>query len=124
MRMTALAVTTAFLLMALFSFGAMLHPMGEGGATCLASKIQNGDCPPEDFSVAAAFFHINAFQTFSLAILAFSLALAAVAALSSSRFKEFPRLAPLRQPLPAPAGVSSFRKTQSALARFELSPTT
>ncbi|MBI2100865.1 MAG: hypothetical protein HYT47_02495 [Candidatus Vogelbacteria bacterium] len=64
----AAILLVGFVGLAVFGFAEMIAPNGHGGLdhrTCLASAVQNTDCPKEIGDWGTAFFHIAAFKFFS-----------------------------------------------------------
>lgn len=88
---TLLAVTLliGFVSLAVFGFIEMSAPGEHESAahrTCLASAVQNTDCPNDFGAFGSAFFHIAAFKFFSTLTLETTLWLLAILALVTAIF--------------------------------------
>jgi hypothetical protein len=126
MRAVTITTIVVFSAMSLASFLAMDMPAGNGGMVgCLATKIHNGECPPQNSAFALALFHTSAFQIFSLAVLVSMVAFFALCVAQFFAAALLPALPPFRvmRAFAFARNISSSsQKCLRALARFELSP--
>ncbi|MBI2097599.1 MAG: hypothetical protein HYT46_01545 [Candidatus Vogelbacteria bacterium] len=79
-----------FVSLAVFGFAEMTMSNGHSNLThktCLASAVQNTDCPNEFGNFGSAFFHIAAFKFFSTLTLETMLWLLAILALVATIFR-------------------------------------
>lgn len=93
MKYLALILLIGFVSIALFGFVAIPHQMsGHSGSDCLASFVVNKSLCPDGNNFSYAFYHIQAYQFFSNALISSFVAIFAVIALAfilTFVFREF-----------------------------------
>ncbi len=84
MKYASIVLLFGFVGVAVFGFLAMNHVGAEGHGGCLAAQARNTECPGSGDS-DLGLFHINAFKSFSLAIVLAVLSLAVFFSLSKEK---------------------------------------
>ena len=129
MKVFSLIILTVFISLSVFGAFGMMGDTAHEDTTCLASRAQNGVCPPPDHTLASAFFHTNALKVFSttlislaLALFSFSLLFAGLAKnlLQKVRHISLTFCCKLNQAL---SDYFALQKIRFVLARLEHSPT-